>query len=375
MIDNLYKNAVIYFWSGTGNSYRVSTWMGKIAEENDINTRVCSIDNSRPLEEIKGGNDCLMGIVFPTHGFTAPWHILKFVWRLPRGNSTHAFCAATRAGLKFGPIFIPGISGSAAFIAAFILLLKGYNVRGTMSVDMPSNWYSLHPIQSRNSNSAIINRAEHKVVGFMERILQNRKVWFTVNNLCELTWGILLSLISAGYLFMGRFFLAKLFFANKKCDGCGVCASYCTLQAIKMRGKENPKPFWKYNCESCMRCSAFCPRNAIEAGHSWGVILYFIAGVPVSAYIFSWSNGYIPGVENLAGNWTGDIINLIYYYPAIFISYFIFNTLIRIPAINWIFAHTTMTHLPFWGRYREPNTKLKNIAVRNKKIDYQMKQN
>ena len=37
-----YKNVVIYFWSGTGNSYRVSTWMGRIAEENGLNTRVLS---------------------------------------------------------------------------------------------------------------------------------------------------------------------------------------------------------------------------------------------------------------------------------------------------------------------------------------------
>ncbi len=374
MSDMQYKNAVIYFWSGTGNSYRVSTWIGKITEENGLNTRVFSIDKSNPTEEIKGGNDSLMGIVFPTHGFTAPWHILKFVWSLPYSNSTHVFCVATRAGLKFGPIFIPGISGSATFVIAMILIFKGYNVRGSMSVDMPSNWYSLHPIQSRNSHEAIINRAKHKVARFMKRIVPNSKVWFTINNLYEITWGILLSLISVGYLFIGRFFLAKLFFANKNCDGCGVCASYCTVGAIKMWGKENPKPFWKYNCESCMRCAAFCPHNAIEAGHSWGVILYFIAGVPIYAYLFSWFNGHISGIGNLKGHWIGDILNLMYYYPAIFISYYIFNALIRIPAINRIFTHTTMTHFSFWGRYREPNTKLKNIAVRNKNIGYQSKQ-
>jgi len=361
----LYKNAVIYFWSGTGNSYRVSTWMGKIAEEAELNTRVLSIDQSNLKEDIKNGNDSLLGLVFPTHGFTAPWHIIKFVWRLPFTKSTDAFCVATRAGLKFGSVFIPGISGSATFIIALILMIKGYNVRGAMSVDMPSNWYSLHPIQSKNSQKAIINRAGQKVTGFMESVLQKRKVWFTPNNFYEITWGLLLSLISVGYLFIGRFFLAKLFFANKDCDGCGICARYCPIEAIKMRGKKNPKPFWTYTCESCMRCSAFCPQNAIEAGHSWGVILYFIAGVPVSLYLFSWLNGYVFGLENVEGHWLGDVINLIYFYPAIFISYYIFNTLIRIPAINWIFTHTTMTHLSFWHRYREPNTTLKNIAVKN----------
>jgi Pyruvate/2-oxoacid:ferredoxin oxidoreductase delta subunit len=372
--DNFYKNSVIYFWSGTGNSYRVATWIGKIAEEKDIITEVFSIDESNPKEQIKGGNETLMGIVFPTHGFTAPWHILKFVWRLPRSHSTHAFCVAARAGLKFGTVFIPGISGSATFIIALILFFKGYHVRGALSVDMPSNWYSLHPIQSSKNQEAIIDRAKLKITLFLERILSNDKVWLTSNNLYEITWGILLSLLSAGYLVIGRFFLAKLFFANTKCDGCGVCASYCSVKAIKMWGKEKPKPFWKYNCESCMRCAAFCPHNAIEAGHSWGVLLYFIAGVPISALLISWLGGYISAVENLEGHWTVPILKLLYFYPAIFISYYIFNALIRIPVINWIFTHTTMTHFTFWGRYREPNTKLQNIAIRNKKRDYQSEQ-
>ncbi|KPA11482.1 hypothetical protein MHK_008297 [Candidatus Magnetomorum sp. HK-1] len=42
-------------------------------------------------------------------------------------------------------------------------IIKGYNVRGSMSVDMPSNWFLFHPIQSRESHEAIINRAEHRV--------------------------------------------------------------------------------------------------------------------------------------------------------------------------------------------------------------------
>ena len=46
-----YKNAVIYYWSGTGNSYRVSTWMGKIIEEKGFNIRILSIDKEKSIEE------------------------------------------------------------------------------------------------------------------------------------------------------------------------------------------------------------------------------------------------------------------------------------------------------------------------------------
>lgn len=360
-----YKNAFIYFWSGTGNSYRLTQFLKTTAERNGINTRVQSVDICKPSQEIKTGNQNLLGIVFPTHGFTAPWHILKFIWHLPRGNWTHTFCVAARGCLKFGPWFIPGISGSATFVTAVILIFKGYNIRGLMSADMPSNWYSLHPIQNKKNNEAIINRAGYKVARFMTRLLTNNKVWFTLNNLYEITWGILFSLISIGYLFIGRFFLAKLFFANNNCNGCAICANKCPVNAIKMWGKRNPKPFWKYNCESCMRCAAVCPRNAVEAGHSWGIILYFVAAVPVSFYLFSWLDGYISGIENLNGSWIGSVLEYLYYYPAIFISYQIFQALLRIPVVNWLFTHTTMTHFPFWGRYHEPDTELKSIVMKD----------
>ena len=209
---------------------------------------------------------------------------------------------------------------------------------------MPSNWFSLHPIQSRKSHEAIIERAERKADGFIEKILTNKKVWVSINNLYEIIWGTLLSVISVAYLFIGRFFLAKLFFANNNCDGCGLCARSCSVKAIKMWGQKHPKPFWKYNCESCMRCAAFCPRNAIEAGHSWGVVLYFVSAVPISAYIFSWFDVYISGSGNLKEHWIGDIFDLIYYYPAIFIS---FSGIIL--SLICIYALTNRTIQPLAG--------------------------
>ena len=357
-----YKTATICFWSGTGNSYRLSNWLGSISDNRGLETQVLSLDKAKSEKILEAGKQGFIAIVFPTHGFTAPWHVLKSVWKLPQGNAAHVFCIATRAGLKFGSLFIPGISGSATFVIALILQLKGYKVRGAMSVDMPSNWYSLHPIQSRKSHEAIIDRAEHKVASLMEKVLSNSKIWFTGNNLYEILLGTLLSLISVAYLLLGRFFLAKLFFANTDCDGCGICEQNCTVKAIAMRGKDRRIPFWKYNCESCMKCAAFCPHNAIEVGHSWGVILYFITAFPISVYLLSLIGVDSASIGKFDRNWVGNMLDIIYFYPAIFVSYYIFSLLIRIPLLNYLFTHTTMTHLSFWGRYREPKTKLKDLS-------------
>ena len=106
MPDRAYKSATICFWSGTGNSYRVSNWMGKIAENSGLETKILSLDKVQSIKLFNTEEEGFIGIVFPTHGFTAPWHVLKSVWKLPQGNLTHVYCIATRAGLKFGSFFI-----------------------------------------------------------------------------------------------------------------------------------------------------------------------------------------------------------------------------------------------------------------------------
>jgi ferredoxin len=355
-----YKNTVIYFMSGTGNTLRAAKLAGGHAREIGTDVIFRWVTESNPEAEIRDDEETMVGVMMPTHGFIAPWLMIKFACRLPRRKSTHAFVVATRAGLKFGRVFTPGISGSAVFLIALILFFKGFKVRGAMGVDMPSNWLSLHPGLKPENARAIVGRAAPKIERFMERILTGKTVWFTWNLLYEFIWMVLLSWISAAYLLIGRFFLAKLFFANNNCNGCGICAENCLVGAIKMRGRNNLRPFWRYNCESCMRCMSFCPTQAVEAGHSWLIILYMITSVPIATYLFTWLGGLFPGTLITDGHWIREIINFLYIYPALFISYYIFDLLLRIPVINSIFTYTTLTHI--YRRSHEPDTKLKDLT-------------
>ncbi len=166
-----YKNTVIYFMSGTGNTLRAANLAGEYARKNGPDVALRGVTEDDPEREIREGADTLVGLMMPTHGFTAPWLIIKFACCLPRRESTHAFVVATRGGLKFGRVLTPGISGSAVFLITLILLFKGYKVRGAMGVDMPSNWLSLHPGLKPENARAIVGRAAHKIERFMERIL------------------------------------------------------------------------------------------------------------------------------------------------------------------------------------------------------------
>jgi hypothetical protein len=85
----------------------------------------------------------------------------------------------TRAGLAFGRFVLPGIGGTSTFLIALILWLRGYRVRGVMSADMPSNWFSLHPIQQPTTLRRIVDRSEHRVRAFARHLLDGRRVWAT----------------------------------------------------------------------------------------------------------------------------------------------------------------------------------------------------
>lgn len=124
-----YKNTVIYFMSGTGNTLRAAKLAGGYAREIGTDVILCWVTESDPEAEIRDDEDTMVGVMMPTHGFIAPWLMIKFACRLPRRKSTHAFVVTTRAGLKFGRVFTPGISGSAVFLIALILFFKGYKVR------------------------------------------------------------------------------------------------------------------------------------------------------------------------------------------------------------------------------------------------------
>jgi ferredoxin len=357
----VYRSVTICYLSGTGNSYRVSETIAEVVERGGVTTSVISVNEANPFAELEDSDNYLLGLVFPTHGFTAPWHMIKFAMRLPRRSSTHAFCVATRAGLRFGKVFIPGISASATLLVAMILALKGYRVRGVTAIDMPSNWYSLHPIQRAESITKIIERATRRTSGFISTMLRGNRYWLTWNIVYDAIFAVALAPISVAYLMYGRFFLAKLFFANSDCDGCGVCSVNCPINAIKMRGRNGRRPYWEYRCESCMRCASLCNKNAIEAGHSWGMLLWSISSFPMTIYLYSFFRTHVPITTGMDTEWLIEPIQYVYMFVSLFASYFLFYLIMKVRQINRVFTWTTLTHLPFWGRYREPGTKLKNL--------------
>lgn len=364
-----YRSMVIYFMSGTGNSFKVATWMEDNAVQYGIQSKLYQIpspaEKSKPREpkqadripqeeNIQEESKQLVGIVFPPHGFTAPWQVIRQALRLRSGRGKHAFVVATRAGTRIRSIPFPGLEGTAAYLIALILLFKGYRVCGVMGLDMPSNWMSLHWGLNPENARYIINRARVKTDSFIDGVLKGNKVY---KGLVPLLLGLILLPCSLGYLVIGRFFLSKLFFASGKCTGCGLCAKNCPVQAIRMTGSKKPRPYWTFACESCLRCMGYCPRQAVEASHSFAVIIYFVATLPVSFYVLKGLNELLSLDNNL--NFLKYVLDYNYMLLSLFIAYGILFWLIKIPLFNKLFTYTTLTH--WYRRYHEPDTTPKDM--------------
>lgn len=347
----MYASATFCFFSGTGNSARAALWADGEARARGIASRVLSVDAVRP-GDISPGPGKLLGIFLPTHAFIAPWLLIRFVSRLPRGRGTDVFVMPTRGGTRLGPLCIPGMEGTAGWLPALILVLRGYRLRGVTGLDMPANWTAFHWGMRPESIGMITARAEPRARRFAGDILDGKS---RIGGFIPLGIGLVLLPLSAAYLLLGRFFLAKLFFADNRCTGCGGCARACPSGAIRMQSAKHQRPSWTFACESCMRCMAFCPEKAIQAGHSWAALLVFLT---VFSGVFALPGYIFPGIS--PRSWPGILLGYALIIAALGIAYSVFTALLRIPAVNALFAWTTFTR--FWRRYHEPEVTLERLT-------------
>lgn len=349
-----YSFLKLRFMSGTGNSYRTSVWMKDAALKKGIDYELEQIPGHhvRRLPNKKSGT--LMGFVFPTYGFTAPWAVIRHTLLLPWGRGRPAFVVATKGALMLDSSPIRGFEGSAAYLIALILLIKGYRVRGVMGLDMPANMINVHSGLTEADARVIEAQAKEKSDSFINRILDGRKAYWSI---MDMLLGVALLPMSCIYLLFVRFFQTKLFFSSLDCTGCGLCARHCPKHAIIMVGRKKPRPYWKLNCENCMRCMSYCPKKAIEASHLLAVFLLVLITIPVHPYLLNLMSGTVRLVMEYP--FITVILRYLSFLVKISLAYGVFFCLMWIPPVNRFFSHMTLTH--FYRRYHEPDTELREI--------------
>ena len=183
MDDILYKEAVFYVMSGTGNTYRVSRWIKEIVNRHKVKAKVVMIEDADFNNDFNRSPDFLVGLLFPTHGFMPPWSMIKFLFRMPKRTNVSVMCVATRGALKIGSLQIPGAAGFATFFAAIMMFIKGYRVKAIFSLDMPSNFINFHWGLHPKNVDKISNKAQSRLKLLIPRILNDQRILITRNNL------------------------------------------------------------------------------------------------------------------------------------------------------------------------------------------------
>ena len=346
------NSIVIYYFSGTGNARNVAKWFASEAEARQMPVEVNDLAMIDRKHIQKPPQGALIGFISPTHGFNYPPVTMYFIFRFPRSRGNRVFLMNTRAGLKLSKWFVPGLSGIALWLSSLVLLLKGYRIVGLRSIDLPSNWISIHPGVKEAVVESIYTHCKKKTTAFASKILDGKKVYTAFRDIIQ---DLLISPITIGYFFMGRFLFAKTFYANKDCDKCDICIKNCPVSAILT---VDNRPFWSYRCESCMRCMNNCPKRAIETSHGFAIGIMFLINMVILAYFWKWIATFI--VIPHGNVWVEILLTAIRWVLTFFslvLFYRIYHYLLRIPVFREIFYFTSLTRFMFWRRYK-PSKKM-----------------
>lgn len=351
---SMVQRLVALFMTGTGNSYKVAGWAASIAAERGIEVQMQQISSKSKVPDIP--SQSLVVLSYPTHGFTAPWLLLKVVWKMPRGEKRPVIVLPCRAGTRmFGRCF-PGFEGTAGYVVAFLLWLKGYVVQAVTAVDMPSNWTAVHWGLSAENAGVISSKAEHKVNHVLGQVLAGKRYF---SGFISLVLGLLVVRISVMYLIMAQLILAKLFFASERCNSCSICQNICPKGSIQMRGNGDKRPYWSYSCDSCMACMNFCPQQAIEVSPLVVVLLYYIISVPILTYILRWNGENLAAMELKAIPGLEFIAQYIYILLAVGVAYWLLHSLFRFRPVRKVIGW--LSHTRYFRRYQAPGVTLHDI--------------
>lgn len=241
------RNAIIYNFSGTGNTSKVCNLFKENFNKKDVPCEIYNLKEGFQNLPSPESYD-IMCIAYPIYGFNAPSILIDFINELQTVVQKNYYIIKTSGE----PLSLNEAS-SAQVIRK--LAEKGYVFGGEFHYIMPYNMIFRH---TNYMVRRMWQAANYAVPKDANSILNNIRIPFKPSLFSRIVSAILL-IQHPSYRILGRFFTVD----KDKCIDCGKCIKDCPTNNIKL---SDGKIVFSKNCICCVRCSFNCPTNAINIG-------------------------------------------------------------------------------------------------------------
>lgn len=241
------KSAVIYYFSGTGNTELVADMFKEEFLKHEYNIDIIKIEdvlkNNLTIDINKYD---LIGIGSQVIGYGTPSIVYKFIKRLPEVKDKKVFIFRTAGGAA--PI---NYNVSKSIIRR--LRKKGYDVFYERIFSIGSNWV----VKFNDNVVKELYEATRKKVSIMcDEVMRGEK------RILKTSLGLKILMEFVAFISRPCFnLLGKDLAVNKSCVNCSLCINNCPTQNIYSK---NGKIKFKLKCNCCMRCIYSCRKNAIS---------------------------------------------------------------------------------------------------------------
>lgn len=235
----------IYFFTGTGNSLKIAKDLAEKLEDSEL-IPIAKVWDMEKLESISDK----VGFIFPLYYSGLPKIVDDFINKIDLSKSNYFFTVITSAG---------DINEQPLQQLEKILRTKAKNLKAGFFITMPSNYIIGYDIQSEEKQKVLFEKAIKQVKNISNSVKneEDNLTQYVIKKDLSRSEGI-------NKTFREEVNESdKSFYANDKCNSCGVCEDVCPVNNIILNAG---KPQWQHKCQQCLACINFCPERAIQFG-------------------------------------------------------------------------------------------------------------
>jgi ferredoxin len=232
----------IYYFTGTGNSLKISRDLASRFEETQLIPMTAAIRSG-----VISKTDTI-ALVFPVYMFGLPRIVSEFINKLSK---------------QMKDKYIIALAVNGGNVAGTLLELsrklggKGLKLSAGFSVITPSNFIVEFTVDDDEIKS--IFKSSEKKLDEIASVIKSKSIHEIDKGTkkdCVIKTGIL----NKGLSFVTPF-IDIIFKSTESCNGCGICTRVCPVNNIKLK---EGTPKWQHGCQQCFGCINNCPQNAIE---------------------------------------------------------------------------------------------------------------